>query len=98
MLPRLVGRGTAMTASRWYWGSRSWQTKLEIDRRRAQNRITNLQKDIKRLAKQRDGRRRRRDRSGVPPVAIVGYTNAGKSTLLNALTGASVAEDKLFAP
>ena len=99
MLPRLAGKNTAMSRLTGGIGGRGpGETKLEIDRRRAQKRITNLQKDIKRLAKQRDGRRRRRDRSGIPTVAIVGYTNAGKSTLLNALTGSTVlAEDKLFA-
>ena len=99
MLPRLAGKNTAMSRLTGGIGGRGpGETKLEIDRRRAQNRITNLQKDIKRLAKQRGGRRRRRDRSGIPTVAIVGYTNAGKSTLLNALTGSTVlAEDKLFA-
>jgi GTPase len=99
MLPRLAGKNTAMSRLTGGIGGRGpGETKLEIDRRRAQNRITNLQKDIKRLAKQRDGRRRRRERSGIPTVAIVGYTNAGKSTLLNSLTGSAVlAEDKLFA-
>ncbi|MGB0590939.1 MAG: GTPase HflX [Myxococcota bacterium] len=99
MLPRLAGKNTAMSRLTGGIGGRGpGETKLEIDRRRAQNRITHLQKDIKRLAKQRGGRRRRRDRSGIPTVAIVGYTNAGKSTLLNALTGSTVlAEDKLFA-
>jgi GTP-binding protein HflX len=99
MLPRLAGKNSAMSRLAGGIGGRGpGETKLEIDRRRAQNRISTLQKDIKRLAKQRDGRRRRRDRSGIPTVAIVGYTNAGKSTLLNALTGSTVlAEDKLFA-
>jgi len=74
------------------------ETKLEIDRRRAKDRLTHLQKQVKKLASQRQGRRQRRVSGGVPTAAIVGYTNAGKSTLLNALTGASVlAEDKLFA-
>jgi GTP-binding protein HflX len=74
------------------------ETKLEIGRRRAKERVSFLEAQLKKSAKQRRERRRRRTRLAVPVVSIVGYTNAGKSTLLNALTGAGVlAEDKLFA-
>jgi GTP-binding protein HflX len=74
------------------------ETKLEIGRRRAKERVSFLEAQLKRSSRQREQRRRRRARLEVPVVSIVGYTNAGKSTLLNALTGASVlAEDKLFA-
>jgi len=74
------------------------ETKLEVGRRRAKDRVAHLELQLKQLGKQREQRRRKRAREGVPTVAIVGYTNAGKSTLLNALTGSSVlAEDRLFA-
>ena len=74
------------------------ETKLEIGRRRAKERVSFLEAQLKKLGKQREQRRRRRARLDVPVVSIVGYTNAGKSTLLNALTGADVlAENKLFA-
>ena len=74
------------------------ETKLEVGRRRAKERVSFLEAQLRKLSKQRDQRRRRRGRQDIPVVSIVGYTNAGKSTLLNALTGASVlAEDKLFA-
>jgi GTPase len=74
------------------------ETKLEIGRRRARERVTRLERELKDVAKKRDQLRRRRVSGPEPIVALVGYTNAGKSTLLNTLTGAGVlAEDKLFA-
>ena len=74
------------------------ETKLEIRGRRARDRIAMLQKQLKQLTKKRALRRGQRQRSGVPVAALVGYTNAGKSTLLNAMTRSKVlAEDKLFA-
>ena len=74
------------------------ETKLESDRRRVRDRITRLEREAKRLTAQREGRRRRRGRRGVPVLSIVGYTNAGKSTLLQALTQSEVhIEDKMFA-
>ena len=74
------------------------ETKLETDRRRIRQRITVLKQALRDLESQRSVRRARRERNAVPVAAIVGYTNAGKSTLLNALTGSSVlSEDKLFA-
>jgi len=74
------------------------ETKLEIRGRRARDRIAMLDKQLKQLVKKRELRRGQRKRSGVPVAALVGYTNAGKSTLLNAMTHSKVfAEDKLFA-
>ncbi len=74
------------------------ETKLEIGRRRARERVTRLERELEQLGRQRDQLRRRRVAGAEPIVALVGYTNAGKSTLLNALTGSNVlAEDKLFA-
>jgi GTP-binding protein HflX len=99
LLPRLGQRDDALSRLTGGIGGRGpGETKLEVGRRRARERITRLQSQLKRLARQREQRRSRRKRSGTPTVAIVGYTNAGKSTLLNALTGSDVlAEDKLFA-
>ncbi|MBS0647790.1 MAG: GTPase HflX [Verrucomicrobia bacterium] len=74
------------------------ETQIEIDRRLLKRRVVQLQKEIAEIEKQRETQRRQRVRTGIPTFAIVGYTNAGKSTLLNALTKADVfVEDKLFA-
>ncbi|MFZ2399593.1 MAG: GTPase HflX, partial [Smithella sp.] len=74
------------------------ETKLEIDRRRIRERIHRLEKDLKAITKSRRQRSSRREKTGLPIISIVGYTNAGKSTLLNTLTQSSVlVEDKLFA-
>ncbi|MEM7434906.1 MAG: GTPase HflX [Myxococcota bacterium] len=99
LLPRLGQRDDALSRLTGGIGGRGpGETKLEVGRRRARERITRLQSQLKQLRRQRQQRRSRRQRSGTPTVAIVGYTNAGKSTLLNALTGSDVsAEDKLFA-
>jgi GTP-binding protein HflX len=99
LLPRLGQRDDALSRLTGGIGGRGpGETKLEVGRRRARERITRLQSQLKQLGRQREQRRARRKRSGTPTVAIVGYTNAGKSTLLNALTGSDViVEDKLFA-
>jgi len=99
LLPRLTGKGLAMSRLTGGIGSRGpGETKLEIDRRRVRERIHRLEKDLKEIEKARGQRRMKRKRGGLPIISIVGYTNAGKSTLLNTLTKSSVlAEDKLFA-
>jgi GTP-binding protein HflX len=98
-LPRLGARDDSLSRLTGGIGGRGpGETKLEIGRRRARDRVTRLERELKQLSKKRNEQRRRRVASNVPVVALVGYTNAGKSTLLNALTGAGVlAEDKLFA-
>ena len=99
LLPRLGAKDDALSRLSGGIGGRGpGETKLEIGRRRAQERITRLGKELKKLEKQRKQRRARRGRSRVKVAAIVGYTNAGKSTLINMMTGSDVlAEDKLFA-
>ncbi len=98
-LPRLGQKDDSLSRLTGGIGGRGpGETKLEIGRRRAHERIARLEKRLKKLAKQRRQRRSKRRRERLPIVSIVGYTNAGKSTLLNALTRSEVvAEDKLFA-
>lgn len=98
-LPRLGQKDDSLSRLTGGIGGRGpGETKLEIGRRRAKERVSFLEAQLRKLSRQREQRRRRRGRLEVPVVSIVGYTNAGKSTLLNALTGADVlAEDKLFA-
>jgi GTP-binding protein HflX len=99
LLPRLVGKGTAMSRLTGGIGGRGpGETKLEIDRRRVRDRIGQLENLLKGIQKQRGQRRARRKKRGLPVISIIGYTNAGKSTLLNTLTKSSVlAESRLFA-
>ena len=98
LLPRLTGHGTAMSRLAGGIGGRGpGETKLEVDRRRVRDRITHLEKQIEALARNRAQQRARRLRREVPIISIVGYTNAGKSTLLNVLTRSRVtAQDRLF--
>ena len=96
---RLMGQGLILSRLGGGIGTRGpGESKLEIDRRRIREQITALRRDLDALDKQRSLRRKSRERGAVPVVALVGYTNTGKSTLLNRLTGAGVyAENKLFA-
>lgn len=99
IMPRLLGKGVAMSRLMGGVGGRGpGETKLEVDRRRIRDRLTRLERELDALAKGRLQRRRKRIRAEVPIISIVGYTNAGKSTLLNALTQSSVfTENLLFA-
>ena len=99
LVPRLRGWGEAMSRLGAGIGTRGpGETKLEVDRQHIRRRITKLRKDIKDLERTRDVKRASRRRSQIPQIAIAGYTNAGKSTMLNRLTGADVlVADQLFA-
>lgn len=99
LLPRLGGKGASMSRLGGGIGTRGpGETKLETDRRHIRRRISALSDDLKALEERRNRHRERRKKDGVVTVALVGYTNAGKSTLMNTLTDAGVlAENKLFA-
>ena len=97
--PRLVGKNRAMDRLMGGIGGRGpGETKLETDRRKIRDRMARIRKELDQLRKQRSFTRARRSRQGIPLAALVGYTNAGKSTLLNTLTRSEVlVENKLFA-
>ncbi len=97
-LPRLRGRGVYLSRLGAGIGTRGpGETKLETDRRRIERRLVKLRRELAELGRQRQLRRKRRARAGVPRVSLVGYTNAGKSTLLKAMSGAEVhVKDQLF--
>jgi GTP-binding protein HflX len=98
-LPRLTGKGTAMSRLMGGIGGRGpGEMKLEVDRRRVRDRITLLEKQLESLSRARHQRKARRVEKGIPIISIIGYTNAGKSTLLNNLTESKIfVEDKMFA-
>jgi GTP-binding protein HflX len=99
LLPRLVGKGDALSRLMGGIGGRGpGESKLEMDRRRLRDRLHRLQEDLAKVRAERRERRQPRRRQQLPILSIIGYTNAGKSTLFNALTNAAVAaEDRLFA-
>jgi GTP-binding protein HflX len=98
-LPRLTGKGTAMSRLMGGIGGRGpGEMKLEVDRRRVREKIVLLEKQLDSLSRARQQRKARRVAQGIPIISIIGYTNAGKSTLLNNLTrSATFVEDKMFA-
>lgn len=99
ILPRLIKQNTALSRLAGGIGGRGpGETKLEVDRRRIRDRISRIEKSLKQVKKQRRLQKSRREKKGMPVISIIGYTNAGKSTLLNALTKSNVLADKrLFA-
>lgn len=99
LLPRLRGWGDAMSRQAGGIGTRGvGETKIELDRRRIRDQIAKIRRELKEMERTRTVKRQERKRSRIPQVAIAGYTNAGKSSLLNRLTGAGVlVEDALFA-
>ena len=98
LLPRLSGKGTQLSRLGGGIGTRGpGETKLETDRRRIRDRITHLERELAHIVRHQDQRRARRERHGLPVMSLVGYTNAGKSTLLNVLTKSHVsAENRVF--
>ena len=98
LLPRLTGQWEHLERMEGAIGSRGpGETQLETDRRLIRNQIKRLKKDLERVRTHRQQHRNKRDRAGIPLVALVGYTNAGKSTLMNTMTDAKVrARDRLF--
>jgi GTP-binding protein HflX len=99
LLPRLLGKGTAMSRLAGGIGGRGpGETKLEVDRRRVRKRISQLEAALEEVRRHRRQLRSQRDKKHLPVISIIGYTNAGKSTLLNSLTKSRVlAESRLFA-
>jgi GTPase len=102
LLPRLAGMGASLSQQSGTSGAVGLkgpgETQLELDRRQARRRIATLRHGLEEMRRQRLRHRERRESAGLPVIALVGYTNAGKSSLLNALTGAGVlVQDKLFA-
>lgn len=99
LLPRLITKNTAMSRLTGGIGGRGpGETKLEINRRRVRDKITNLKKEIEKIRRQRAQQKSKRKKENLPVISIVGYTNAGKSTLLNTLTQSDIiAADRLFA-